>query len=381
MKIALIAPTYLPARRANTIQVMKMAQAFVGLGHNVRVYSPGFSPRKVAWGELAQQYGLEHPFEVEWLAARARLRRYDYAIRSVREARRWGTHIIYTRLPQAAAFASLIGVNTVYEVHDFPPGRMSTLLLRLFLRGRGKRRLVVITQALRNDLAAELGKPSSPPFTLVAPDGVDVERFADLPDPQVARNSLSSRHGWQLGFTAGYTGHFYPGRGVRLMLELANRLPAVTFLLVGGEAKDVERLRAEVESRRLENVILTGFIPNADLPGYQAACDLLLMPYQNQVEASSGGDIGRYLSPMKMFEYLACGRAILASNLPVLREVLNPSNAVLLPPDDIEAWIGAMQSLQIDPGQRVALGTQAREDAAQYTWQVRAARILDGLEL
>ncbi len=118
---------------------------------------------------------------------------------------------------------------------------------------------------------------------------------------------------------------------------MAECLPEVTFLLVGGDPEDVGRLQAQAKG--LKNVILTGFIPNVDLPLYQAACDVLLMPYQRQVAASSGGDIARYLSPMKLFEYLACGRAILCSDLPVLHEVLNPENAVLLPPDDTQAWV------------------------------------------
>jgi len=323
---------------------------------------------------------LSHTFEVEWLPAHSRLRRYDYALRSLARAHRWRADLLYTRLPQAAVFASLRGFDTIYEVHDYPQGCVGTLLFQLFLRSRGARRLVVITQALANDLAAKLGAPASPLFTLIAPDGVDIERYADLPGPEDARQILSSRHGLQIGFTAGYTGHFYPGRGAMMLLDLAARLPLVTFMLVGGEPQDVNRLQSEVEFRKLENVILTGFIPNADLPGYQAACDLLLMPYQNQVAASSGGDIGRYLSPMKMFEYLACGRAILASDLPVLREVLNPSNAVLLPSEEIDLWVSAIQSLQLDPRRRAALGVQARQDSAQYTWQKRAGRILEGLE-
>ena len=132
--------------------------------------------------------------------------------------------------------------------------------------------------------------------------------------------------------------------------------------------------------RRLDNVILTGFIPNADLPLYQAACDVLLMPYQKHVAASSGGDIAAYLSPMKLFEYLACGRAILSSDLPVLREVLNPDNAVLLDPEDVEGWAAALRLLQNDAHLRAMLGEQARRDAALYTWEARAGAILAGLE-
>ena len=164
------------------------------------------------------------------------------------------------------------------------------------------------------------------------------------------------------------------------MIELAARLPDITFLLTGGEPSDVARLQSQADARQLDNVILTGFIPNADLPLYQAACDVLLMPYQRHVAASSGGDIAPYLSPMKLFEYLACGRSILSSDLPVLREVLNPANAVLLNPEDIGDWAAALRTLQNDPQRRENLGEQARRDASLYTWEARATTILAGLE-
>jgi glycosyltransferase involved in cell wall biosynthesis len=105
------------------------------------------------------------------------------------------------------------------------------------------------------------------------------------------------------------------------------------------------------------------------------------MPYQRNVSASSGGDIARYLSPMKLFEYLACGRPILSSDLPVLREVLNPKNAVLLPPDEIEAWVAAIRELRHNPAQCAAMAAQAQQDVQQYSWEARAARILAASEV
>jgi glycosyltransferase involved in cell wall biosynthesis len=222
---------------------------------------------------------------------------------------------------------------------------------------------------------------------VIAPDGVDLERYADLPGPAEARRALRAE--WQPEgeacpcpplspevFTAGYTGHLYAGRGEELLLSLAARLPEVTFLLAGGDPQDLTRLHAEARTRHLTNLILTGFIPNADLPRYQAACDVLLMPYQRRVAASSGGDIARYLSPMKLFEYLACARPILSSDLPALREVLSPDNAVLLPPDEVEAWAAALLDLQHHP-ERSALAAQARETDTSYTWEKRAALVLD----
>lgn len=384
MKVAVVAPTFLPARRANTIQVMKMAQALTQLGHTLRLAVPGIPPQPLTWDELAQHYGLRHKFTVEWLPAWRPLRRYDYGYQAVRWARRWGAEVLYTRLPQAAAMASQLGMATIFEVHDLPQGTLGPMLFRLFLKGRGARRLVVISRALARDLAQRLGIPETPPFTLIAPDGVDLERYEHLPAPSQARQMLATKCGLSLPverFTVGFTGHLYPGRGVELIANLAAHLPEMTFLVVGGEPQDVQRWRDEVKSRRSMNLILTGFVPNAELPLYQAACDVLLMPYQRRVAASSGGDIASYLSPMKLFEYMACGRAILASDLTVFREVLTPEMARLLPPADEDAWVGALRGLQADPAERARLGEAARRQVGRYTWEERARRILQGLEV
>ncbi len=385
MKIALIAPTYLPARRANTIQVMKMAQAFTRLDHVVRVSVPGLPAQPVSWHDLANQYGLQQQFAMEWLPVNPRLRNFDFGWRAVRQARRQGVDLVYTRHPQSAALAAQLGTPTILEVHDLPGGRVGPQLLRLFLRGTGAKRLVVIThqllQALEDQLGGSYKLQTRTPFCVVLPDGVDLERYQDLPAPQTARQFLA-QSGALPGldverFTAGYTGHLYSGRGLDLILETARRLPLVNFLLVGGETASVEQTRQAARSAGLENVWVVGFVPNANLPRYQAACDVLMMPYQRQVAASSGGDIGRFLSPMKLFEYMACRRPILTSDLVVLREILSEQSAVMLPPDDSEAWTQAIAALQKDPVRQASLAQAAGDLVEQYTWDARARRLLE----
>ncbi len=367
--LLLPAPTYLPSRRANTIQVMKMAQAFTRLGVPVHLTVPDPHRRPAPdWETLERHYGLRERFPITWLPAHPRWRGYEYAARVIRLARREPPALLFTRHPQVGAAASLLGIAAVLEVHDLPQGRLGPLWFRAFLRGRGARALVVITRALREALPLEgFSRP-----VLLLPDGVDLERYASLPDPAAARAAL----GLPPRFTAGYTGHLYAGRGADLLLSLAERLPQVTFLLAGGRPADVERLRAAARAAGLRNLILTGFLPNADLPLYQAACDVLLMPYQRRVAASSGGDIARYFSPMKVFEYLASGRAILSSDLPALREVLRPENALLLPPESLDAWERALRTAMAQPQRLQALAERARRDAAAYTWEARARRIL-----
>jgi len=393
MKIAIIAPTFIPAKRANTLQVMKMTQAIANLGHQVNLAVPEAPGRtrvdSQRWEDIAHYYGLSNKFPIEYLSAKLSLRKYDYAWYAVRWARRWEADLIYTRLPQAAALAAFQGSRTILEVHDFPQGFFGPILFKRYLQGQGAKRLILISEALASDLHEKFGSPEKPPFTQVIPDGVDLIRYSDLPEPDESRSKLfpelqqyldkSEPHLFPERFTAGYTGHLYPGRGVHLILELAKWLPDVNFLLVGGELQDVSRVKGIVNELGLQNVIMTGFVPNAELPLYQAACDVLLMPYQRHVAASSGGDIARYLSPMKLFEYMACGRAICSSDLPVLREVLSEEIAILLPPEDIDSWVAALRELRDNPDQRNSLANKAQQAAGRYSWDSRAQKILEGI--
>jgi glycosyltransferase involved in cell wall biosynthesis len=371
MRIAVIEPGQLPAQTANSIQRMKMAQALAAAGHSVRVFAPGADPH-VSWAEFARHYGLRTQFELEWIPIIPALRKYDFAIKAHQRARAWGADLLYTRSPQAATWAAQRGMASIFELHDIPMGMMGPWLLRRFVAAPGARRLVANTQFLANKLAVDFALPQREDFLLVAPNGVDMERYTNLPATAEACKQLGLRE----AFTVGYTGHLYAGRGVELILNLARALPDMQFLLVGGREADVQRTRQQAAA--LPNVILTGFVPNAELPRYQAAADILIMPYSQQVAGSSGGDIAPFLNPMKMFEYLASGRPIVSSDLPILREVLTDENAVIVPANEA-AWAGALQNLAGDVAKRDRLAIAARRTAEQHTWDERAQRLLAGL--
>ena len=220
--------------------------------------------------------------------------------------------MVYTWMPQAAVYAQLRGLPVVLEVHDRPTGKLGPWLLQRTVKMRGRKRLAVITRALVRVLETEFDLSIPEEVLVIAPDAVDLERYDNLPEAAVARAQLGLPADQT---TAVYTGHLYAGRGVELLLGLAQAFPTVHFLLVGGNPQSVEQCRNQAEAMGLTNVTLTGFIPNQKLALYQAAGDILLMPYGRMIAGSSGGNTADICSPMKLFEYMAAGRAILSSDL------------------------------------------------------------------
>ena len=235
--------------------------------------------------------------------------------------------------------------------------------------------MLVNTRALRTALERSTRMSFPDDDVQVAPNGVDFDRYAALPGAKQARQSL----GLPDCPTAGFTGHFYQGRGMDLLFALAKLLPDVTFLWVGGTVSAVDEWRNRLAAAGVTNVLLTGFVENSILPRYQAAADVLMMPYGRSVSASSGQDIAEVINPMKMFEYMAAERAILTADLPSIREVLDETCAVFCPPGDVDQWKTALQDLLRDAPQRERLAGNARRKVEQYSWTARAERALAGL--
>lgn len=372
MKIAYINPSQVPSTTANSVQVMKVCQALTQVSGPVHLWAPGASPTD--WPLLAAQYGLNTSFEISWLPMRPSWRGYDFAWLGISQAKAWGAGLVYTRVLQVAVLALLRRMPVILEQHLRLTGFSAPWLFRTFLLWPGKKRLLVITESLRRILERQFGSVLRPEEIQVAPSGVDLDNYGGLPDPPTARDQL----GLPAGLTAAYTGSFYPGRGTDLLFGLAKDLPEVNFLWIGGKPEDIAAWQSRLAQAGVRNVVLTGFIDNGRLPLYQAAADILLMPYEHVISVSGGGNTADICSPIKMFEYLASGRAIISSDLPVLREVLGQANAILCPPEDLPAWEKAVTNLVADPAERQRLGDQSLVDARQYNWRTREERALAG---
>lgn len=376
MNIVAIAGSTIPSDTANSIQVMKACNALVQIGHKVTLLVPEnrqseIVNRQTSNVDLKSHYGLQTDFPIEWLSSSSR-RMFTW--NSVRRARALKADLLYTWFPQSAVFGLLRRMPVIFEIHIQPTGTFGPMWHRAFAGLPGRKRLVSITRALVELLEEDFRINLPADQIVIAPNGVDLERFISLPDPVQARHHLGLRE----SPTVMCTGHLYAGRGAELFIALARTIPDAHFVWVGGRSEDIEFWRRRVESNSIYNVTFVGFIPNGSLPLYQAAADILLMPYSQSIMGSSGtADSAAVASPMKMFEYMATGRAIASSYLPVIREVLNEENAVFCKPDDINSWKSALERLLADENLRGSLGHQAKQDAQGYTWLARAQRIMN----
>jgi glycosyltransferase involved in cell wall biosynthesis len=370
MKIAVIAPAAIPSVTANSVQVMKVCQALVQNGEEVNLFVP--ENGNLDWQELKAHYGLTVTFPIQRVRSEKFLKRFDFILNSLRQAKRNKTEAIYTRMIWVAAIAAWLKRPVIFELHDLPAGRLGMSLFKCYLMQNGKKLTAFITDALQRLVEKSANVDLTSEKTIIAPDGVDLERYEHLPNASEARVKL----GLKDVSTVGYSGGFYEGRGLGTLLKLAGVNPKIQFLLIGGKPDAVSEWRTHVNKLGLTNVVLTGFVDNQILPLYQAAADILIMPYGKTISGSSGGNIADVCSPMKMFEYMASGRAILTSDIPVLREVLSERTALFYTPEEFDDLCEKLTMLLTDTELKNRLCSKAREEVGSYSWRERMQRIL-----
>lgn len=270
---------------------------------------------------------------------------------------------IYTLLASAHT-----GIPLVYEVHQMPSNRFQEMLMNLVFQLPNFRRLTAISRALADDMIAR--------FPVLRKKDVVLTRVAAYPRfdeaPKVRKFGRLS---------VGYVGNMYPGKGLELIAGLTSLLPEVDFDIVGGRPEAVSKWRELIPH---ENVTFHGYVPHAETKRFLDRFDLVLLPLQNRVSPDGGtADISRWTSPQKLFEYMGSGKAILASDLPVIREVLKSGeNAILLPKETPEDWAEAIRQLDANRDRLDALGAGALNDLHQkYNWHTRMEAALSGLDI
>jgi glycosyltransferase involved in cell wall biosynthesis len=375
MRILYLSSSYVPSRRADGLQVMRMCAALARQGHEVRLVTKHCPSREEPGvADVHDFYGVTQSFALLPLSRPVRRGGglvFAWLLRRLLAAERGVTDLAYCRDALGAWQADRARLPFVFEAHVPPQGAPLARLHRRFLASPRCRALIVISEALAERLRTTLPLRAGLPV-VVAADAADPMPAAARPLPSSALAEASELH-------VGYVGQLYPGKGVDLVISLAGLAPESKFHLIGGEEDALAALRGRALP---SNVILHGFVPPALLPAYYQRLDVLLLPYQRRVSGATGRtDLAAWMSPMKMFEAMAAGKAILASDLPVLREVLAPEgNALLLPPDAVAAWAAALGRLEGDAELRHRLGARARADfEARYTWDARAAKVLDAI--
>jgi glycosyltransferase involved in cell wall biosynthesis len=382
MRLAYISPSILPSRSANSIHVLQQCLALQEAGVDVTLFA-----KRRSWkgNDLPAEIGRAYGVETRGLTLRTVLTPWDrgnniaiavFACLAVMTGGRYDA-VLSRNLFASFILAFVWRKPLIVETHQLETG-LRGRMQRMICRSK-RVSMVAISQRLAADLREAAGDSE-----------MAIHILHDAAPVSPALPSDRQRYQWReelvpdarerSRFICGYVGHLYPGRGIEIIEGLARRLPDVLFLVVGGNDADIARKKRDAGH---PNLLLLGHVPHSVARRAMSAVDLLLMPYQEKVSIGvDGHDTGRWMSPMKMFEYMSSGTAFVASDLPVLREILRDGeNAALVAASDLDAWEQKVAGLRNDAARRQALAVRAYQEYQQdHTWRRRAERIVALLE-
>ena len=369
MHILYFSGVTLPSTQAASVHVMKMAQAFAKAGHDIELYARG--KPGVRAEQVFARYGIDAPFTLH-LSPFVKIPVYSDAkpLRKIKGRRTKRPDLVFGRDPVALALFCPSDIPILFEADAPPEGTSGHWAFLKLLRQPNFRGIVTQSDVLKQSLLHRYESLSAEQV-FVAHDGADLKEFIFAQESDAS--ILKGRPG---AFNVGYAGSLHPGKGVELIERIAKICPEYDFHVLGGTKWQLHKLRGKDLPG---NMYLYGYKPHVEIPAYLKTFDVVLAPYQHHALIRTGRNVSRWVSPMKLFEYMAAGRPILCSDLPVIHEILtDKKNALLIPAAEEQKWAQKIRFLQQNPAIAARLTEQAHADlGAKYTWDKRALAVLD----
>jgi glycosyltransferase involved in cell wall biosynthesis len=331
-------------RITNLLQVRHMATAFSAYCDVTVVVKRG--PGGVPWSPAIRVIRIP--------VARSRIGNAVFGLKAYREFQRERDRydLVYSRNPVFSACCGRLEPSAihVFEAHHFVAGGVAAAAQRVLYRRVD--RVVAISGALHTQLVSFV--PALSDRCWIAHDA----HGNAIDTPQVRFRGRRPK--------VGYFGKLIPSKGAAMLRELVARAPEFDFYIFT-PSRDFP-----VSS----NLVAFGHLQHESVVHKMKEMDFLLLPI---VPQKGPRDFSAYTSPMKLFEYLSAGSVILASNQPVVREVLEHGRNAWLLDNSVDDWVAAIHSLWSQPDRCESLRRSAVETARSHTWDARAKSILDKL--
>lgn len=385
MRIAYCTNVRLPSERAHGHQIAQVCDALDILGHDVTVYAP--YRRNPVTEEYHAYYGarpgvsIRHlgsfdPINRAWLPGVLGLWTLNALLRTGygKAIKKDTFDLLYTRAAALLPVLLATGIPVVLELHSLPRiGRAR------FVRLASRCRLAVcLTSAMRDELVA-WGMPAGK--VIVEGDAYDPTLFEGVPGKKEAREHLNIPAGMPVIGYAGQLVSMGLSKGIPELLGALELLHTrgIIFRAVIAGAPDAARVSFEssLPPELRSSVRFAGVINHADVPTLLSACDILVYP----APKSDHPYYNRDTSPLKLFEYMAAGRAIVCADLPPLRDVIDDQVVRFCHPGDPASLADALETVIKDPHLASRLSQRALEVSRSHTWIERMHRILEAATL
>lgn len=345
---------FYPSRYANRLQTLQTAEALAAtLGKDFVLGCNSIS-------ETGSLYTHDH---VDFGSRRSPI----LAFKQLRYVIAKGFDVIYSREYTILFMMYLYNVllfrtplSYALEVHDtYDDFRFGFVLRRAA-------RIFCLTSGLAEDLRSRFGVKAP---IVILPDAVNAREFHITEDKRTLRAKFHLPPEARIASYVGSVG-VHPWKGVDVFLDSYDDIddPTVHYVVAGVQDEDLDALRSEHAGK---GITFLGWLTRRDAAEIMALSDVLVLPNKSGPLVSE-----RYTSPMKLFEYMASGTPVVASDLPSIREIANEDSAVLVRANDSRALARGVEEVFTDPAAARARATQAIKKAEHHSWERRADTIV-----
>lgn len=378
MKLLYIANARMPTEKAHGVHIIKMCEAFARRGASVTLVVP--KRKNLITADIFSYYGVEKNFSVRylpifdlvgggffgyWLTQLF----FSWELLTLDLDRNEST--VITRDELTGWLMAKRKFRVFYDMHGFPE------TWRFFWRLAMKKMTGIIctNEWKMKRLVESFGIAEN--RLLLARNGFDPAEFSPDISKQQARTTLGLSGGLPIAI---YAGHLYDWKGVDVLAEAAAKMEGVRVVFVGGTEDDVRSFTKKYEM--CHNIAVLGQKSHTLIPLYLCAADVLVLPNSKKSSNPRAITYSIYdVSPIKLFEYMASNRPIIASDLPSIREVLDDTTATFFQPDDSDDLAAKISGVLNEPAEAEAKADRAQRRAEEYTWDERARRVLEFMKI
>ena len=375
----------IPSYWAHSINVMKVAQGFSGLGYDTQVVSADSVKRRIMSREipdLQRHYAVSREVDVQFLrpsllAFLSGRTAHDgtYCRRAANFAKSGKFDLAYCRSYLIPYNTALAGIPTIIETHTTNYDHPALQKIYDVAELPAFKGLVTIHESIRDE-HVKRGIPFEK--TVVVETSVDTALFEIEDSAQHWKQHLE----WDTSKRyVTYCGQLFPDKGIEVIIDAAKQMANrkdMAFHLIGAPAKWRRYWESLCRDQGITNIKISAFIANSDVPKVLKASDCLLMPYKLDM-THTVMDI-HTTSPIKLFEYMAARRPIVATGIPSVRKVLqHRRNGLLATPGNTEQFRSLIEEALDDPLLSRNVAAAAWRDARKYTSKAKCRKILASL--
>ncbi len=370
MRISYLFNSSLPSSNASSLQVIKTCEAIQNLSNEVFLIKPNTGLKR----NIRKFYGLKkkpHIIKIKFFNSSPKgINYYLFSIISIAYAILLKTELYITRNLFTLFLLILLRKKVIIEIHHdlINEGRIVRFLfnnLKLF-NSKNIIRIIAITNSVKK--------------YLVNKHSVDKKRITIVPsasDLKLRFKKFKSKKKYKIG----YFGSLEKSKGSEFIIKLSKLDKENKYYIYGGDTKAVLNLKKKMF---LRNLNISEYIPYNRLSHYIGKMDIVLMPSnRNKLKSLGGvGNIAKYTSPLKLFDYLASGKLIISSKLKVFEEIIkNKENCIMIRRLDTILWLKTIKQLKNKVNEINKIKKNAFMLSKKFTYEKRAEKILKNLTL